>query len=68
MCTDETALKIIVDAYLPARTPSRLLEGAAVSSDFAPGQPAQSETCAEAAKMPLRWGKIDSAIRIRDPN
>jgi 4-alpha-glucanotransferase len=52
--TDETALKIIVDAF-PARTPSRFLEGALVIRS---GQPARSEL-AEAAKLPLRW-KIDS--------
>jgi 4-alpha-glucanotransferase len=56
--TDETALKIIVDAF-PARTPYRFIEGPVVIRS---GQPARSEL-AEAAKLPLTW-KIDAGPGI----
>jgi 4-alpha-glucanotransferase len=48
--TDETALKIIIDA-LPTRMPHRLVEGAVVIRQ---GQPARTEL-AETAAPPLRW-------------
>jgi 4-alpha-glucanotransferase len=48
--TDETALKIIIDA-LPTRMPHRLVEGAVV---IRRGQPARTEL-AKTAALPLRW-------------
>jgi 4-alpha-glucanotransferase len=65
--TDETALKIIIDA-LPTRMPRRLVEGAVVIRQ---GQPARTEL-AETAALPLRWA-IDAGSEIiargeaRDP-
>lgn len=48
--TDETALKIIVDAF-PARTPPRFLDGPVV---IRVGQPSRSEL-RDAAELPVRW-------------
>jgi 4-alpha-glucanotransferase len=56
--TDETALKIIVDAF-PAQPPCAFIEGPVVIRS---GQPARSELT-EAAKLPLTW-KIDAGPGI----
>jgi 4-alpha-glucanotransferase len=56
--TDETALKIIVDAF-PARPPCAFIEGPVVIRS---GQPARSELT-EAASLPLTW-KIDAGPGI----
>jgi 4-alpha-glucanotransferase len=56
--TDETALKIIIDA-LPTRMPHRLVEGAVVIRQ---GQPARTEL-AEMATLPLRWA-VDGGPEI----
>src|SRR5262249_38661764 len=56
--TDETALKIIIDA-LPTRMPHRLVEGTVVVRQ---GQPARTEL-AQTAALPLRW-TIDSGPEI----
>src|SRR5262249_3664903 len=63
--TDETALKIIVDAF-PAQPPCAFIEGPVVIRS---SQPARSELT-EAAKLPLTW-KIDAGpgiIREGEPD
>jgi 4-alpha-glucanotransferase len=56
--TDETALKIIIDA-LPTRMPHRLVEGTVVIRQ---GQPARTELAGTAA-LPLRWA-VDGGPEI----
>jgi 4-alpha-glucanotransferase len=56
--TDETALKIIVEA-LPARTPRRFVEESVV---IRAGQPARTEL-AKTTRLPLRW-RIDAGPGI----
>jgi 4-alpha-glucanotransferase len=56
--TDETALKVIIDA-LPAHTPSRFLAGPAVVRS---GHPARTELTHPLAR-PLRW-KIVAALKV----